>query len=377
VIIYLFIFFVFMAIALLGELNLTRRSRLALFVLGYVLLTLFVGLRWETGNDWVNYYNYYKHLPTISENFASFEPGFKALNLISKNLGLPFWGFNLFYAALYLGLMFLSLKRDNFEVSGWIVLQLYSPFIFGLMGTTRQVMAIAICMFSVRYVLSRRLIPFALCVILATAFHISALAFFLVWPLGPVRLSQVRVWVSFALLVTASLLNVGSAAFDVLQQKVAVLRLVSLQQRLSLEQESNPEEFRNAAGPVATVLQTAGRFSLLALFVLCLRFFRHESDQLYFKLYFVSIIIIVLLSGTAYVLAGRVALYFAIFQIHLLALLTRRIPAPWLRSLCCIALIALSLTRLWTATHLIRPQIFVPYKGVFINQDVKRDPGWF
>jgi hypothetical protein len=370
-------FVVFVMIALLMELQLTGNARLVLLIFGYVLLVLFVGLRWETGNDWFSYYNYYKHLPTISGQFASFEPGFKIFNLSLKALQLPFSGFNLIYSALYLGLMFLSFKREGFEVSGWLVLQLYSPFIFGLMGTTRQVMAMAICMFSVRYLLSKESLKFLLCVAAATTFHISALSFLLAWPLARMKVSQTRVWIIFAALVLASISNLGTFVFNVVQQRATVLRLVALEDRLLQQQESNPEEFRNAVGPMATAVQTVGRFSLLAIFVACLRFFRQESDQLYFKFYLVSIVIVVLLSGTAYVLAGRVALYFAIFQIHLLALLTRRVPVRWIRGLCCAALIALSLTRLWTATHLIRPQIFVPYKGVFINQDVKRDPGWF
>jgi hypothetical protein len=359
------------------ELNLTDRARLILFTLGYIILVLFVGLRWETGNDWPNYYSYYKHFPAVPEEVGSFEPGFSALTAVIKATGLPFWGFNLIYCATYLALMFLSFRRDNFVVSGWIVLQLYSPFIFGLMGTTRQVMAMAICMFGMRYLLSRNLVKFLLCVAIASLFHISALSFLLAWPVARYRLSLTRVWIIFCALLIASILHIGTVAFNAVQEKVAILRLVTLEDRLQLEQESNPEEFNNATGPIATVLQLTGRFALLALFLVCFRMFREDSDQLYLKLYLLSILIVVLLSGTVLVLANRVALYFSIFQIHLLALMTRRLPAQWMRAACCSILIGLSAARLWTATHLLRPQIFVPYKGVFINQDVKRDPGWF
>ena len=306
-----------------------------------------------------------------------FEVGFRLVSYLVKSVGLPFAAFNVLYVAVYIALFFLSFKRENFEISGWLVLQLFSPFLFGLMGTTRQAMAIAICMFSVKYLLNHNWMKFLLCVAAASTFHISALAFLIALPVSHIRLNNKRIWIVFVALIIASLSNVGSIAFKAAEERVAILRLADLENRLVLEQEATPEQFNNAAGSVANIVQMSGRLALLLLFILCFNSYTEESDQLYFKFYLVSIIIVVLLSGTVFVLAQRIALYFSIFQIHLLALLTRRIRIPALRQLACCALLLLSLSRLWTAVYLIRPRIFVPYKGVFINQDVRRDPGWF
>ncbi|MDE3188338.1 MAG: hypothetical protein KGM96_12565, partial [Acidobacteriota bacterium] len=58
--IYLIVFWLLALAAVLMELKLTKGARLSLLVLSYLLIVVFVGLRWETGNDWGNYYNYYK-----------------------------------------------------------------------------------------------------------------------------------------------------------------------------------------------------------------------------------------------------------------------------------------------------------------------------
>lgn len=373
--VYIIVFWILALVALLMELNLTRKARLTLLSLACFLLILFVGLRWQTGNDWTNYYRFYIHLPSPPEQFAYFEPGFKILSAIIAKSGLPFAGFNLIYAAIYLTLMFLSFKHENLDISGWLALELYSPFLFGLMGTTRQVMAMAICMYSVRYLLSRESFKFLTCVAIASTFHISALVFLLAWPIARFRLTLVRFWAIFAAVFLASVLNLGGLAVQTAEDHIAALRFVDLASHLELEEQSSPQEFQHGAG--ATFLPTIERVSLLTIFLLLFPLYSQESDQLYLKFYILGIVIVVLLDSTVYVLAERVALYFSIFQIYLLALLTRRMNRRVLRQLCCVALLLLSFGRLYTATHASSPRIFIPYKGVLINRDVRRDPGWF
>jgi len=373
--VYIIVFWILALIAILMEMNLTRNAKLTLLAFAWLVLVVIVGLRWQTGNDWPNYYSFYIHLPSPPEQFKSFEPGYRFFSFLIWKTGLPFAGFNLIYVAIYLALMFASFICLNFEISGWLVLQLYSPFLFGLEGTTRQVMALAICMFSVRYILSRNWLKFLLCVAVATTFHVSAFAFLLAWPLSRFRLTFRRVWVIFGIVLVASLLDLGGKAFQAAENHIAALQLVDLASHLQLEAQSSTQEFQHVAG--FALLPTIERVSLLTLFLLCFRLYNKESDQLYLKLFFFSIIIMVLLSSTAYVLADRVSLYFSIFQIHLLALLTRRMNRPLLRQLCCVALLLVSASRLYTATHASAPRIFVPYKGVLINRDVRRDPGWF
>jgi len=108
--VYLIVFGILAMVVLLMELPLTQSARLALLAVAYVLLVALVGLRWETGNDWPNYYNYYLHLNTLDDSAHDFEIGYRLFSLLIKSTGLPFWGFNFIYAAIYLGLFFSQLQ---------------------------------------------------------------------------------------------------------------------------------------------------------------------------------------------------------------------------------------------------------------------------
>jgi hypothetical protein len=381
--VYLIIFWLLALAALLMQLKLTRTAKLSLIALSYVLLVLFVGLRWEVGNDWAQYYDYYRHISSLRDRYDVFlmgqgyGVGYRLISVWIKNTGLPFAGFNLMYAAIYLGLIFLSFKHDNFKISGWLILQLYAPFILGLMGTMRQVMAIAICMFSIRYLLSKDWRRFLLCVCFATAFHISALVFLFAWPLARIRLTFRRMSILVVVVFLALVLDVGSLATKYGVLYASAFNNADLDQKLLLEQAATSEQFEFAAGSRVTVLWTVSQLALLLLFIACFRLFSEEADRLYFKLYLTGVVLLLLLSGPMLVLAERASLYFTLFQMHLIALPTRRIKRSLLRQLYCAALIAVCLARLCTGLYLQHPRYFLPYKGVFINQDVRRDAGWF
>src|SRR5215471_11538010 len=67
---------------------------------GVVLLVLFVGLRWETGNDWIPYLLYYNESNVVS--IPGFEPGYRVLVLLAQRAGLDYTGFLMLSAAIYM-----------------------------------------------------------------------------------------------------------------------------------------------------------------------------------------------------------------------------------------------------------------------------------
>lgn len=376
--VYFIIFSILTLSALLMELPLTPRARLTLFIASYAILLFFVGLRWETGNDWAEYYVYYQHLTSLHDKPVNntFEIGYRLFSIALKRLDFSYSGFLLTYSAVYLGFIFFSFRDVNYSLSGWLVLQLFAPFILGLMGTSRQVMALAICMFSVRYLLLKDWRKFLLCVAVATAFHISALVFLIAWPLARIELSFRRLATALAVVATLSLLHVGTLVSHYAASMIAKFGAADLAAKFLLEQESTSAQFGNAAGDLTTWYIVV-RLCTISLFLLAYPLFSEESDKLYFRLYVCGFCMLFLLSGALFVLTERAALYFTIFQIHLLALPTRRFKRPVLRQSYCVGLIALSLVRLYTGLYFVEPKIFVPYKGVIVDRDVHRDLGWF
>lgn len=375
--VYLAVFLVLASFAVLMELNLTPKARLTLFWTSYVILVVFVGLRWETGNDWSHYYEYYIHLSSLRDDPYVYEIGYRLFSVATKSIGLPFAGFNLLFAAAYLGLMFLSFKHEIYRASGWLILQLFAPFIMGLMGTTRQVMAMAICMFSVRYLLSRQWLRFLICVALATLFHYSALTFLLAWPLARVRITARRLVILIVVLPLLMVLGLGNLLVNFVVDHAPGLGSAAFEHLLALETEATPEQFNFAAGSSTLIWFAMGRLAVLALLILAYRLFSEETDRLYLKFYLMAFAMLSLLSGPVFVIAERASLYFSIFQMHLIALPTVRLKRRWARQVYCGLLILISLARLYSGIYLRNPKIFVPYKGVIINRDVERELWWF
>ncbi|HTW81955.1 MAG TPA: EpsG family protein [Terracidiphilus sp.] len=371
--IYLLIFAFLALIAVLMELNLTRSCRLTLLIVGYLILVLFTGLRWETGNDWFNYFNYYRHLAALRDNSQEFEVGYRVANLLFKTLGFSYTGFLLLYSAVWIGLVVASFDDDDFRASGWLLLLFYSSFLVGWMGTARQIMAIGICLFSLRYIVSRNLLRFLICVGLATCFHTTAICFLLAWPLGRIRIGFRAAWFVLGALVAAAVLDVGALLVRLAGN---YLSIPYLDQKLADFQRVTGADFDLAGGDLS-VFYYVKRLSFLLGFMLCLRLFRKDKDQLYFNMYLMSVVLFILFYSTVAMIPMRAGMYFGIAEIFLLALLTRRIQRRWLRAAYCVLLMGICLSRLWGDIYLTHPKILVPYKAVLINQDVRRDPGWF
>ena len=84
---------------LVNPINFSKNFERFLWVLLIVYGTLFIGLRYEVGGDWLNYLNSYDKLTNIppSEwlNVSRFDPGYLLLNLISSFLNTGIIGVNL------------------------------------------------------------------------------------------------------------------------------------------------------------------------------------------------------------------------------------------------------------------------------------------
>ena len=290
--VYLFIFAILSLIAILMELRLTRSARLTLICLAYLTLVLFVGLRWETGNDWISYYSYYQHLSSLGYDPGKFEIGYRFLSFIVKSLGFSYTEFLLLYAAIYIGLIFISFASAGLEISGWLALGFYSFYLLGMMGTSRQAMAVAICLFSVRYVIAKQWLSFLLCISMATAFHVSALCFLLTWPLARIRINSRYLWIALVVLAGLSTLSPGTLVLESISNFSPSISFVEKFAALSVDPDA--QELAAVSGNPALHLYIKTSI-FLALFLLGSRHLKTDQEQLFLKLYFVSCIIIAIL----------------------------------------------------------------------------------
>ena len=155
--------------------------------LSFVILTVFIGLRYKVGADWFQYLSYYNNvegLGTIIFNAKNapyfydhnWEPAFKLLCAITKSLGISFQGLVLLITTfnLYSLNKFVS-KYLSGDACIFLVLFL-SLNMLREFDILRQSLAFYILLFAYEYI-NKNFLKYLLICFLASLFHISALIF--------------------------------------------------------------------------------------------------------------------------------------------------------------------------------------------------------
>jgi transmembrane protein EpsG len=192
--------FVILALVLLLPATFSKSNKRInlIFFYGFALLSFFVfAFRFETGTDWGSYRRLY-------ENFSAWsdypEIGFQALMLVCRWLGFSYVEF-IFISTLPFLLLLHSVKTKN-NTSFLLLLGIIAFLGLFFLGGIRQGISISLFAYGCR-LLSRGIFSYsAICLILSSLFHYSALyASFLLFLLFIVKESR-----GFALLLPASMI---------------------------------------------------------------------------------------------------------------------------------------------------------------------------
>lgn len=120
----------------------------------------------------------YEWLYTNTE-LGSFEKGYELLVAFSKWIGLSFFQFRMLLAGIYLILTGLAVRKfTDFQALGMAVLSVFPLFVF--VSVIRSGIACAIVLYSLTFLISNKkhgTLLYLVGVLLATSFHISAIAF--------------------------------------------------------------------------------------------------------------------------------------------------------------------------------------------------------
>ncbi|CAD0008517.1 EpsG family protein [Flavobacterium salmonis] len=159
--------------------KLTDIENKILFSILYFIIVVQIGLRWETGTDWYPYYHHFSDVDEVSLVFinalAGFEIGYGFTTFFIYKIFGDYSFFLFFHALFFYGIIFKTAKK-------------YSPYLYlsllffyatnlGLVGSNRQLMALAICLLALPFVEKKKTIPFFLLILLASFFHTTAILF--------------------------------------------------------------------------------------------------------------------------------------------------------------------------------------------------------
>ncbi|MDR7238766.1 EpsG family protein [Neobacillus drentensis] len=301
-----YILFTILAFFSLLERN-NKFSKVSLKII-LLLLILFVGLRYQVGNDYAEYYTYHSLIQQGVTNY--FEPLFTLLNYITPTPDL------MFFVSSVISFIFLYLAFRYFAPNNGILLfTLY----FGIyliifdIHIIRQGIAIAMVLYSWKFAVESKMIKFFSLVLIAMGFHSSAVV-----ALPAYFLTKVK----FTKQLKITLLSISTIIFFILlffkDLVFNIISLIPLFERYATVY-LDPEFSSTEPISFGFMLNIIAFFILEYIIVKRPTSFNNPRIQFVEKIFFISILASILLRFSS--IALRLNYYYQISNIFIFALI--------------------------------------------------------
>lgn len=362
----LFYWSIFVLLALFAYLEvICKRVRFfdglfAFFVFFFFVLSF---IRWETGTDWDSYLSAFNRIRIPWEQFGSkeekMEIGFQFLNQFPK------WIYNdytlcLFVQAVFVfSFLYFSLMRQS-------IYPLLSLFIFLSMSFAgiffvRQTIAMAIVLYSYKYLIHRNKRFFIALVIFASLFHRSAFVFLVAYPLSKLHLE----WKTITLYIILSM-SLGTVLMSLMLSCLSMFDLGIISQKIAYYSDLGESDNSTIYSTTSIIIRGGlNRTFLLLLYYLYLRYRRLNNSviNVLINIQFIGILLYFVLSPISLTL-NRVVVYFDIAQILIIPYVFRYNKGIANKSAAFLIFMLYSIFRYYTA--LVKyDDAFIPYKTIF------------
>ena len=137
---------------------------------------LLAALRYNVGTDYPNYVNIYKW--AVMGVYYKADYAFNLILALMIDWGLDAQWLFVFMAAIFCLLVYCSIFKESPYPIISIFLLVGMTHYFAFLNIMRQMVGGAILLFSIRYIIERKFIPYFICVLLAFSIHSSCAIFF-------------------------------------------------------------------------------------------------------------------------------------------------------------------------------------------------------
>lgn len=187
---YIILFLFFLLVTLFALWAKNRKVERFLAVSLTLIIIFFGTIRWKTGYDWYFYLRFYTYIKNYIDSYSdlkvSFEPIFTSFYFLAKATGIGFILVQFIQIFIISTLKFSIYKR----YTPYIVLAIFLNFMmFADMVTVRNFLAGSIALYSLKYVETKRILPFLIAILIAINIHYSAILAFLFYPIYHTRFS--------------------------------------------------------------------------------------------------------------------------------------------------------------------------------------------
>lgn len=284
----------------------SKKTEGVVFLISILFLIIYTGLRFEVGADWAYYDGIFKQADwSCLWGNRKVEPLFIILCILIKSLGGSFYIVSILISTVTLLLIGKSIKDYSKMPIVSLMLLMLPFFLFGI-SQIRQGLAIALVIFSYRYIVRNQFLAFISILILAVGFHFSAILFVPVYFFADKRVS---LWLSGAIIVICLLLNafsgtsvfvkLSSCAFDHIHYKYMA--------------------YYDPDSPIALALVSLYWRLFIFTLVVCLAYVAEDVGfERYRNVYLIGIVYFILLANTP-TISIRGSLYCKIFEIFIIS----------------------------------------------------------
>ncbi|WP_425550350.1 EpsG family protein [Chryseobacterium ginsengisoli] len=335
-------------------------NRTIIFIIGLVCWWFLESFRWESGTDFYNYYNNFNGLQIDHIRTDRFELGYNLLVLFCRDyLHFTFYIFNSVYYGIIFLLYFFSVKKVIQEPI--LFLFIFFCFIVGLMGSTRQLMAISIMFFATIYFLEKKKLWFIVCIVLAAFFHrtiIVCLIFILFT-------HNIRYKYWLYLIIFAGIAQISGLNSFIIGKTILILP-ESFSQRFSSYLSMLGNESINLKTYSCGIFRRVLPIVLLFIYKDKLnKFVENNILQYILNILFFSLFAYIILSFNFTFIISRISIYFNIFE----ALFYGWLISMFIKEKKYIYVFGLVLFFLLLGAKYIMsyPQLFIPYKTIFFT----------
>jgi hypothetical protein len=331
----------------------------------FLFLVFQMGLRLETGTDWNNYLENFNNTSTLDDIILNvllgFEIGYGFIVLLFKQFSSNYFLFLLFHATIFYFIIFKVFKQYSpFPILA--ILLFYSSTI-GILGSNRQLLAIAICLFSIRYIISNNFKFFILFIFLAFLFHTSAIFFTITYFFN----KDYNKYLIFILITFAVIIGFTNIPLNFFNKLGPIFgEAAKLKSDFYLDKGIDSSQSLSIFGLIRRVLY----------FILFSLFYKSISNKyLYYKLFYniytFGLLIYFMFSSSLLILVNRGSLYFNLMECFLLSSILIYYNKKSQRGIVLSLLFIISIITFYQSISTYS-DLFIPYKGLFINSDFSR-----
>ncbi|RTY83463.1 EpsG family protein [Flavobacterium sp. LS1P28] len=362
----LLLIFIFGFLDLRLKLNDSQRNWLVFFL--YFIIVIQIGLRWETGSDWLpyleNFQNTDEYSTVLINALIGYEIGYGTFAFFIKKLFDSYSVFLFIHALIfYWGIFRMAQKYSPYF---FISILFFYATNLGMVGSNRQLLAIIICLYSLVYVFERKPFKFLVVIGVACLFHTTAFLFGIYY-----FLNRNFKTITVVLVLIISFV-IGKTGLPFLMfSKLGGLFGELAASKIIAYSEGAKDVLAESSLSVFGLIK---RLLFIAIFTYYYSFLSKKLS--YYKVlyngYVFGMVIYFLFASSLLILVNRGSLYFNIMESLLISCQFLVFSKRSDKAYVFFVLLLLSIVILFQSIAAY-PELFDPYKGLFYNVNFKRE----